>query len=162
MSEVQQQGSPPAPPANAAEASARLDVLAADKSWYERFTNGDQGTLQEFQKLTTMIADDGDKVAVAMSGQLPPGANGEIRELAGTAEMLKNLGIRSEVIRETLSADVEVSQEEHDKTRIWLDQQLASREWIKKFQDGDPEARQKFMLANIVLSSSIKGVQGRF
>jgi hypothetical protein len=154
-------GSPPAPPANATEANARLTALGADKAWYERFTNGDQGTLQEFQQLTTMIADNVDKVAVAMSGQLPPGANGEIRELAGTAEMLKNLGIRSEVIRETLSSS-EVSQEEHDKTRIWLDQQIANREFSKKLADGDPETRQKFMLANIILSSEIKGVQGRF
>jgi hypothetical protein len=159
MSEVQ--GSPPAPPATASEASARLDALGADRAWAQKFYSGDIAARQEFERLNVMVAEGGDKIDIAMLGQLPPGANGEIRELAGTAEFLRDVGIRDEVIRETLAGQ-EVTQAEHDATKRWLDQHTRDKEYTKKWLSGDPEVAKQMTLAHIILGSNIKGVQGRF
>lgn len=145
----------PAPPANLTEASARLSELGADRAWGKRLLSGDVAAAKEFDELTTMVAEGGDKVAIAMSGALPAGADGEMREMAGTSEMLRELGIRDDVIKQTLAGQ-EVTAAEYKATKVWLDQQIASREFAKKLSEGDPETRQKFMLANIVLSSGIK------
>jgi hypothetical protein len=154
-------GSPPAPPATATEASARLTALGADKAWYERFTNGDPSAAKEFHSLTTMVAEGGDHIDIAMSGQLPPAANGDLRELAGTAEFLRDLGIRPEVVRETL-AGKEVTQDEFNATKIWHSQHMKDQQFIKDWLSGNPEAAKQMALCHIILSSDIKGVQGRF
>jgi hypothetical protein len=80
-------GSPAAPPATATEASARLTALSGDKAWSGKLLSGDLSATKEFNDLTTMVAEGGDGVAVAMSGVLPPAANGEMREMAGLADM---------------------------------------------------------------------------
>jgi hypothetical protein len=165
MSEVQPQGasdgSPPAPPATATEASARLTALSGDKAWSGKLLSGDLAATKEFNDLTTMVAESGDGVAVAMSGVLPPAANGEMREMAGTAEFLRDVGIRDEVVRETL-AGAEVTQAEFDATKRWHDQHMRDQEFTKKWLAGDPEAARQMTLAHIILGSNIKGVQGRF
>ena len=85
MSEAQQgaPGSPPAPPATATEASARLTALSGDKAWSGRLLSGDLTATKEFNDLTTMVAESGDGVAVAMSGVLPPAAFWYARVRAG-------------------------------------------------------------------------------
>lgn len=108
-----------------------------------------------------MVAEGGDKIDIAMLGQLPAGANGEIRELAGTAEFLRDVGIRDEVVRATL-AGAEVTQAEFDATKRWHDQHMRDQEFTKKWLSGDPEAARQMTLAHIILGSNIKGVQGRF
>jgi hypothetical protein len=152
----QQQPDIPAPPVNAAEASARLDVLAADKAWGKRLAAGDAVATKEFNSLTTMVADDGDKVAVAMSGQLPPGANGEIRELAGTASMLREVGIKDEIIKDVLAGTHTVTKAEYDATVRWKADHMSDPVWVKSYLGGSAEARRQAVLADIILSSNIK------
>jgi hypothetical protein len=152
MSEVQP---PAAPPANATEASARLTALSGDKAWSGKLLSGDLTATKEFNDLTTMVAEGGDGVAVAMSGVLPPAANGEMREMAGLTEFLRDIGIRDEVIRETLSGGT-VSQAEFEATKRWHDQHMRDQEFTKKWLAGDPEAAKQMTLAHIILSSEIK------
>jgi hypothetical protein len=161
MSEVQQQDAPPAPPANATEASSRLAALSADKAWSGKLLSGDTSATKEFNSLTTMVAEGGDGVAVAMSGVLPPAANGEMREMAGLTEFLRDTGITDDVIRQTLSGH-EVTQAEFDATKRWHDQHMRDKEFTKKWLAGDPEAAKQMTLAHIILGSSVKGVQGSF
>jgi hypothetical protein len=68
--EPQQQTPPPAPPANATEASNRLGALVADKDWSARLMAGHSETTAEFHSLTAMVAEGGDDIDVAMSGAL--------------------------------------------------------------------------------------------
>jgi hypothetical protein len=163
MSEQQDAGtgSPSAPPANATEASSRLAALSSDKAWSGKLLSGDTSATKEFNSLTAMVAEAGDSIDVAMSGQLPPGANGDIRELAGTAEFLRDVGVRDEVVRETL-AGAPVTREEFNATKRWHDQHMRDQEFTKKWLAGDPEAARQMTLAHIILSSEIKGVQGSF
>jgi hypothetical protein len=148
-------GSPPAPPATATEASARLTALSGDKAWSGKLLSGDLSATKEFNDLTTMVAEGGDGVAVAMSGVLPPAANGEMREMAGLTEFLRDIGIRDEVIRETLSGG-KVTQAEFDATKRWHDQRMRDQEFTKKWLAGSPEEAKQMTLAHIILSSEIK------
>lgn len=152
---TEQSGAPPAPPANAAEASSRLTELGADKAWAQRFYGGDTGARQDFERLTTMIANDGKKIDMAMSGALPELHDGDLSHMAGLADMLRESGIRDEVIRETLAGG-KVTKAEFDATKAWLDQHLNDKIYVAKWLNGDVEARQKFLLAHIITSSEIK------
>jgi hypothetical protein len=154
-------GSPAAPPANATEAGARLTALSGDKAWSGRLLSGDLTATKEFSDLTTMVAEGGDGVAVAMSGVLPPAANGEMREMAGLTEFLRDTGITDDVIRQTLSGH-EVTQAEYDATKRWHDQHMRDQKFTKEWLAGDPEAARLMTLAHLILASGVKGVQGRF
>ena len=131
-----------------------LDRRIADPAFGAKLKAGDVEARAEWQRLTTAAAD-ANPVEAAMSGQLPEMPDSDLRLMANTAGMLRDIGIRDEVIRETLQ-DHEVTQADHDATRIWLKQHEADKEWCKKLRAGDIEAKQRFMLASIILSSSIK------
>jgi hypothetical protein len=160
MSEVQQQvipGTLPAPPATATEASARLTALGADKAWAQRFYSGDIAAQKEFEDLNIMIAEGGDKIDRAMSGVLPDLPDGDLKQMAGLAEMLRDIGIRDDLVRQTLSGQ-EVTQAEYDATKRWHDQHMRDQEFTKKWLAGDPEVAKQMTLAHIILSSEIKQV----
>ena len=108
-----------------------------------------------------MVAEGGDGEAVAMSGVLPPAANGEMREMAGLTEFLRDTGITDDVIRQTLSGH-EVTQAEYDATKRWHDQHMRDQEFTKKWLAGDPEAARRMTLAHIILSGPVKGALGSF
>jgi hypothetical protein len=80
--------------------------------------------------------------------------SGHIEMIAAT-KMFRELGIRDEVIRETLT-NQEVSQQDHDRVAQWKADRLRDSEWKKKWLAGEGEQAREMMLANIVLSSSIK------
>ena len=81
MNDQQQQPAPLAP-ANAAEAWAALDARLADKSWNDRYLNGDVEARKDFEALTQTIAARGDAVDQAIAGIVP----GEIKD-AGQKQM---------------------------------------------------------------------------
>ena len=155
MSDQQQQQEQPAPPATAAEASARLAKLEVDPQWTAKLKGGDPAIKKQWNDLTLLAAKGGDDVDRAMSGALPDIPEGGLKLMADVAAFLRDAGIRDEVIRETLSDDG-VTQAEHDATQIWLNSHLGDREWVKRLKSGDIEAKQKFILSQIILSSSIK------
>jgi hypothetical protein len=150
-------GSPPAPPANATEASARLTALSGDRTWSGRLLSGDLTATAEFNSLTQMVAEGGDKIDRAMSGVLPDLLpDGDLKHMAGTADMLRSAGVTEAVIRETLSGK-EVTQAEFNATKIWYDQKMRDQKFTKEWLAGDPEAGRLMMLAAIVLSSDVTG-----
>jgi hypothetical protein len=69
--------------------------------------------------------------------------------------LLRELGIRDEVVMQTLSGR-EVSQAEFEAVKNWKERTMRDPEFTKKYLSGDPDARQKMTLAAIVLSSNVK------
>jgi hypothetical protein len=102
MTDETQQVAPPAPPANAAEASARLATLTNDKAWGDKLLASDPAATKKFKILTAMVAEGGDHVDRALSGALPDVPDSDLKTMAGTADMLRTLGIKPDVVRQTL------------------------------------------------------------
>ena len=137
------------------DAAAKLERFTQDRGKGQKLQAGDVETRREFDELVKAAAD-ANPIEAAMTGKLPELPTGEQVLMKNTAGMLKEFGIRDEVIRETLSGQP-VTQAEHDATKIWRDQHLADKEYVKKWLNGDIEARKEMMLASIILSSKIRG-----
>lgn len=75
--------------------------------------------------------------------------------MAGTAAMLREIGVTPEVIRQTLEGH-EVTQAEYDATKAWQARAMRDQFFVKAYLDGDPDAAKQMMLASIILSSPIK------
>jgi len=146
----------PAPPATPAEAATRLAALKADPKWTEALLTGGPAQTREFHQLHELVAK-GDRVDQAMSGVLPAGIirDGVVVEMQGTAEMLRELGIRDDVIRETLQGKSE-TKPWYDETVRWKADHMSNPDWVKRLMSGDVEARRQLMLANIVISAGVK------
>jgi hypothetical protein len=165
MTEVIQQtpGAPPAPPANAAEARTRLDALIVDKDKGAKLLAGDAEVNREYRELRAKAdnPDPADTVAVAMSGNVGDVPDSQVALMANTASLLREVGIREEIIEQTLRGH-EVTEQEYKLVGAWKTRQMRDPVFVKAFLSGDPEARQKMTLAAIVLSGGIKDVRGRF
>jgi hypothetical protein len=155
-------GAPPAPPANAQEARTRLDAFVADNGKGAKLLAGDVETNREFSELTAMAAgDDASTVAAAMAGNLGDMPNSSVKIMAETAGMLREIGIREEIIEQTLKGH-EVSAEEYKLVEAWKARQMKDPVFVKSYLSGDPEAREKMTLASVILSGGIKGQSGSF
>lgn len=153
----EQQTAPPAPaPTNAVEASARLDGLKSDTAWRDRFLAGDGPAVKEFGELHELIAK-ADPVEMAIAGIVPGGdmPDSTSKLLVETATWLRDIGVSTDVARQTLSAH-EVTQQEFEAVEAWKNQKMRSPEFTQRFLSGEPEEVKQMTLANIVLSSTIK------
>jgi hypothetical protein len=154
MTDLQQL--PPAAPSTPAEAATRLDQLKSDPAWRDGFLSGSGPQAREYRDLTALAAK-GDKVDLAMAGVLADGPwqeSGHLQMIAATT-MFRELGISDATIKQTLS-DYEVSQQEHDVVAKWKADRMRDSEWVKKWLSGEGEQARDMMLANIVLTSTIK------
>jgi hypothetical protein len=160
MTETQQQ--PSAPPANAAEARTVLEGKMADKDWGALLLRGDAAVNREYLELRAKAdnPDPSDVVAAAMSGKIGDVPDSSVALMANTASMLREIGIREEVIKEALEGR-ELTQQEHDLVTAWRTRQMRDPVFVKDFLSGDPEARQKMTLSAIALSGGVKE-GGRF
>ena len=75
--------------------------------------------------------------------------------MAGTVAMMREMGIRGDVIREAL-AGYEPSQALIDETTRYKADLMSNPEWRKKFMSGDVEARRQKFLANSILTGGIR------
>jgi hypothetical protein len=144
----------PAPPATPAEASTRLDQLKANPTWTKAFLAGAVENVQQFRELHELIAK-GDEIDAAIAGVLPETPSSDMRQMVGTAELLKGMGFPPLAIRETLSGK-EASQIDIDRATAWKAQNLKSKEFADRLFKGDPGAARELMVANIILSSPVK------
>jgi hypothetical protein len=151
----EQQTPPPAPPANSAEAGARLDALTQDAAWGKKLLSGDVATTQEFHELSAMKAGGTSDIDVAMRGELPDVPSSTLKHMAGTAEMLRGMGFPPLSIQETL-AGKEASQTDVDIATAWKNQHMKSPEFVKQYLAGEPDAVRQMMVADIILSSELK------
>ena len=140
-------------PATATEARATLDTRIADKAFGDRLFAGDAGARKELDTLHAKIhAGGADVVAAAMSGNLGDVPSSDLRVMAGTADLMRDLGFQPKAIQETLS-DAKPTAEDVERARSWKAQVFKNAEWVNRFLTGDGEARREMMAADIVLSS---------
>jgi hypothetical protein len=151
MSEEQQ----PAPK-TATEAQATLDVRMADKAWGDRVLNRDAAASKEFRDLTAMVAAGGDDtVAVAMSGNPVNMPTTEQAQMAHTAALFREVGIRDEVTSQFLRGE-QVTPQEYELVANWKKEQMGDEAFVKRFLSGDVKARQQMLIADTVLVNGIK------
>jgi hypothetical protein len=153
---------PPAAPTNAVEARGRLDTLIADKDWGAKLLAGDTNANREFRDLQSMAdKSDDSTIAMAMSGNIGDMPDSSVRLMANTADMLREVGIREEIIEQTLRGH-EVSAAEYKLVEAYKARQMKDPVFVKAYLSGDSEARQKVTLMNIILSGGITGEGGSF
>jgi hypothetical protein len=149
---------PPAPPANAQEARTRLSAFVADNGKGAKLLSGDVETNREFTQLTAMAAsDDGSTVSAAMAGGDIPDSQSKV--MAETASFLRTIGIKEGIIEEFLQGHM-VSAEEFKLTEAWKARQMKDPAFVKSYLSGEPLAREKMVLADIILSGGITGKSG--
>jgi hypothetical protein len=158
-------GAPPAPPATPQEARTRLDTLIKDRDFGARLVAGDAAANREFSALQKQAdsIDPTDKVAAAMAGIVSPGPfqDSDHVQMMHTAEMLREVGVREEVIAETLRGHT-VSENEMRLVEAWRSRQMKDPAFVRSFLSGDPEARRLMTLSAIVVSGGVTGARGRF
>lgn len=146
-----------APPANAIEARTVLDSRMADPEWGAKIFAGNPDANRELRELTSKAASSDDSVVAAvMSGEPGRMPTTETHIMAGTAGMLREVGVSEEAIEQTLKGH-QVSEQEYKLVQAWKGRHMKDPEFVKRFLNGDTEAREKMTLANIVLSGGIKG-----
>jgi hypothetical protein len=146
-----------AAPTNATEAREVLDARMADKDWGGRVFNGDIAANKELRELTTMVAAGGaDTVTVAMNGNPVNMPTTEQAQMAHTAGLFRELGIRDEVTREFLEGK-QVTPQEYELVANWKKVQMGDADFVKRFLDGGVKERQLMTIANSVLVNGIKG-----
>jgi hypothetical protein len=144
-------------PANAIEARAALDSRKADPEWGAKIFAGDADANRELRELTAKAAgSDESVVAAVMSGEPGRMPTTETHIMAGTAGMLREVGIHEEIIKQVLKGH-EVTEQEYKLVEAWKARHMKDPEFVKRFLNGDVEAREKMTLANITLAGGIKG-----
>ncbi|WP_445215685.1 hypothetical protein ACKWRH_24960 [Bradyrhizobium sp. Pa8] len=147
------------PPTNATEARAVLDARLADKDWGAKVCSGDAAATQELRDLTALSANTGDDVVAAvLAGKAGlPGqpATTEQRQMAATASLFADLGIRSEVTSQFLNGQ-QVTAKEYELVKNWKTTAMGDKDFVAKYLAGGIEQRQKMMLADSVLTNGFK------
>lgn len=148
-----------APPATAAEATARLAELGSDPAWRDSFLAGSAEKGREFRELTALVSSGkpDEKIEAAMIGLTPPGgmSDYDLTQMTETVAHLRGSGIEDAVIKSALKGDP-ISREEFRLAEAWRDAHMRDTGWARKLFDGDVEAKRQLGLVSIILSSPIK------
>lgn len=105
-------------------------------------------------------AEAGDPVSLAIAGHTDDINDGDYLRLKQGADMLRDMGVREDVIRQVLAGEP-VSRAEHERVKQWKsDIMVSTQEEAVKFRaaylKGDPVAVRTMLNANIVLGSPLK------
>jgi hypothetical protein len=130
----------PAVPAGHAAATARKAELLGNAEWRGKFLENDPACRAEMSALNRAIV-----------GPDPAAAPVDEHVL----EHARSMGV-SDAVVEQIKKGEPVSQYEHDMVQRWKDSHMRDAAFLRKFFDGDYEARQKMFLANVTLSLPIK------
>jgi hypothetical protein len=141
------------------EAQRRLDGLIADRGWGAKYLLGDAQVRKEYAELqATIEAREGDRVAAAVDGTLPPPTGlfdwQPHHVLTQTVGMLRDAGINDATIAETLN-ERPVSKAEFEATKILKNQKFGDAEWVKRYLAGGYTEKREAWLMSIILSSEI-------
>src|SRR4051794_35959476 len=143
---------PPPAPSTPAEASARIATLRGDTTWGQKLFAGDVETVKEFHSLHELAAK-GSAVDMAMAGvtraEFP---TTQEHQMIGTADMLKQIGMRPEVARELLEGKG-VSAEEFRAVQDWKTRHMSDKGFTDKYLAGDVDARRLMTTANFVIAN---------
>jgi len=146
----------PAPPATATEARTVLDARLADKDWGAKVFAGDAAANKELHELTAMASRGGDDtVAAAMNGHPAYMPTTEQHQMAHTAALFRELGIRDDVTSQFLRGE-QVTPQEYELVANFKKEMMGDEAFIKRFLNGDVKARQQMLIADTVLVNGIK------
>lgn len=130
----------PSVPTDQAGASVRKAELLANPDWRGKFLNNDETARAEMSALNRVLV-----------GPDPAAAPIDARVLEHAREM----GVSEDVVKQ-IEAGQPVSQFEYDAVLRWKTAHMKDPEFLRKFFDGDYEARKQMFLANVTLSLPIK------
>jgi hypothetical protein len=142
-----------AAPANASEAQTQLNTLTADRSWADRYMNGDAAARAQFEQLTGMAVDHGsadDVVDAVMAGKPAPLGNSEQRQMADVVDQFRSVGIADGVTKEFLSGH-QYTPTEYQAVANLKRELMGDREFVAKYLAGDVKANQRMTTINAVL-----------
>jgi hypothetical protein len=147
----------PTAPTTPAEAATRLDALKQDATWSRSFLDGLPAQMKEYQGLRAMI-DKSENVAVdmAMAGEYMGMNTPEHIEMMGAASMLRQAGVRDEIVRDVLAGSHVVSKDEFAKVKQFKADKMTDPAWTKRLLSGDSEATREFHLMNIILTGGVE------
>ncbi|MGH7489406.1 MAG: hypothetical protein ACREMY_27970 [bacterium] len=164
LARMQLERSPPPPiaPATAADARARLDVLAKNKGWADRLFANDIEARREFAELSTLAAG-ADDVADTLAGTIPEQpifettVNGALpsRTVAEVVASMREAGLADASIEQALRGG-KVTSAEVAAAKAFQNMRHGDAAWVNKFLAGDYSARREHMLLSVILSSEIK------
>jgi hypothetical protein len=131
----------PVVPTDPAAASARKAELLANPEFRGKFLENDAAARAEMSALNGVIVG-------------PTPADTEPVNPA-IIERAREMGVSDDVVAQ-IEARTPVSQEEYDKVLRWKNGKLKDPAFLRKYLDGDYDARQQMFLSSVVLSSPIK------
>lgn len=142
-----------------ADAAAKLDALKANPEWTAAFLKGDGPAVAEYGKLLSASQPHAESHAadMAIAGKLFDGGLQPSGHLVavGTATMLREIGIPTDVIKQVLIGQP-VSQAEHDAASKQKEALMRDQEWSKQYLAGNGPHREQMTLLHVILSSPIK------
>jgi len=139
------------PPAD--NEQARLDAFYSDPEKRQKLEAGDGATRREFDALAQAAAE-ADPTAAVMAGVLPEVPSSDLREMSELASYLRDLGMSESLVKETIS-NQETTQEIRDAAVNWEKQHLSNEEFVKRYLNGDIEARRLMTACAIVKTQPI-------
>jgi hypothetical protein len=155
---------PPLKPADAQDASARLDKLTADKSFADRLLGGDVAAKKEFEKLIAAAAagdDVGDRLANIQEPtplfETTSSQGGQMnrRDLASIVDTFRDSGIADPAIEQALNG-VEVTHQEYAAAKALQSARHGDEGWRARFLKGNWAEVREQLLLNVILTSAIK------
>jgi hypothetical protein len=126
-------------PIDQAAASARKAELLANPEWRGKFLENDPAAHTEMSAINSVL------VGPAPQETLDP----------SQIEHARALVIREDIVQQ-LATRMPIPQSEHDAVARWKAGHLKDPAFLRKYFDGDYEARQQMTIANIVLLCPIK------
>jgi hypothetical protein len=130
----------PAVPTDQAGASSRKSDLLANPEWRSKFLENDPAARAEMSAINRVLVG-------------PGPAEAPVEALV--LDHAREIGV-SEAVVEQIQKGEPISQFEHDTVSRWKAAHLKDPAFLRKYFDGDYDARQKMFLANVTLSLPIK------
>jgi hypothetical protein len=159
---AQYAGAPIETPTNAHEAAAKLDRLAADPEWQQKFNAGDVETRREWRELVAMKSGR-NSIDDVLAGTANPSpfetvTAGEIstQNLMQAVEWLREDGIPDEGIRHVVESlrpggKSPFTKQDVAAARAWKHRAMQDRAWVERYLNGAPVERHHMTAVNAIL-----------
>ncbi|OAF11777.1 hypothetical protein AYJ54_07915 [Bradyrhizobium centrolobii] len=149
-------------------AANKLSNLLGDPSFLRSIDHGGQHGASDghalpggasFDRLQDAVtearAEAGDPISRAIAGELSDINDSGYLHQKQTADALRVLGMKDDVIRQVLAGEP-VSRAEHESVQRWKSEAMKDEKWRAAYLKGDPDCVRQMTNAMVVLTSPIK------